>query len=71
VTAPAGCRDGPLDRLPGVDGSRPLEPALEERIGEAIDPEARAGANFFGGVCINLPRHPAWGRIQEICGEDP
>ena len=29
------------------------------------------GANFFGGVCINLPRHPAWGRIQETYGEDP
>jgi beta-glucosidase len=29
------------------------------------------GANFFGGVCINLPRHPAWGRAQETYGEDP
>jgi beta-glucosidase len=34
--------------------------------------EARAlGANFFGGVCINLLRHPAWGRSQETYGEDP
>lgn len=40
--------------------------ALEEKIGEAIGREVRAsGGNFFGGVCINLPRHPAWGRIQE------
>jgi beta-glucosidase len=46
--------------------------ALEERIGEAIGAELRAqGANFFGGVCINLPRHPAWGRAQETYGEDP
>jgi beta-glucosidase len=46
--------------------------ALEERIGEVIGAEARAqGANFFGGVCINLPRHPAWGRAQETYGEDP
>jgi beta-glucosidase len=44
---------------------------LEERIGEAIGREARAlGANFFGGVCVNLLRHPAWGRAQETYGED-
>ena len=40
--------------------------ALEEKIGAVIGREIRAlGANFFGGVCINLPRHPAWGRVQE------
>jgi beta-glucosidase len=45
---------------------------LEERIGDAIGVEARSqGANFFGGVCINLLRHPAWGRAQETYGEDP
>jgi beta-glucosidase len=45
---------------------------LEERIGEAMGREARAqGVNFFGGVCINLLRHPAWGRAQETYGEDP
>ncbi len=45
---------------------------LEERIGDAIGAELRVkGANFFGGVCINLPRHPAWGRSQETYGEDP
>ena len=45
---------------------------LEERIGDAIGRELRAlGANFFGGVCINLLRHPAWGRAQETYGEDP
>ncbi|PJJ55695.1 glycoside hydrolase family 3 protein [Compostimonas suwonensis] len=45
---------------------------LEEQVGVAIGREARAqGANFFGGVCINLPRHPAWGRVQETYGEDP
>ncbi|MDO4901026.1 beta-glucosidase [Actinomyces sp.] len=42
------------------------DPDLEERIGRAIGQEVRAsGGNFFGGVCINLPRHPAWGRVQE------
>lgn len=45
--------------------------ALEERIGQAVAKEARAmGANLFGGVCINLLRHPAWGRAQETYGED-
>ena len=45
---------------------------LEERIGDAIGGELRTkGANFFGGVCINLLRHPAWGRAQETYGEDP
>ncbi|MFW9824847.1 MAG: glycoside hydrolase family 3 protein, partial [Candidatus Thorarchaeota archaeon] len=46
--------------------------ALEEKIGNAIGIEAKAhGANYFGGVCINLLRHPAWGRAQETYGEDP
>jgi beta-glucosidase len=47
------------------------DPDLEERIGDAIGRELRAlGGNFFGGVCINLLRHPAWGRAQETYGED-
>jgi hypothetical protein len=46
--------------------------ALEQRVGDAIGLEGRAqGANFFAGICINLPRHPAWGRIQETYSEDP
>jgi beta-glucosidase len=45
---------------------------LEERIGEAIGRELRAlGANLTGAVCVNLLRHPAWGRAQETYGEDP
>ncbi len=45
---------------------------LEQRVGEAMGYEARAvGANFFGGVCVNLLRHPGWGRAQETFGEDP
>jgi beta-glucosidase len=44
---------------------------LEERVGDVIGRELRAlGGNFFGGVCINLLRHPAWGRAQETYGED-
>ena len=45
---------------------------LEQRVGNVIGTEVRAaGANYFGGVCINLLRHPAWGRAQETFGEDP
>ncbi len=44
---------------------------LEEEVGEAIGKEVRAhGGNLFGGVCINLLRHPSWGRAQETYGED-
>ena len=45
---------------------------LEERIGNVIGIEIRAqGGNLYGGVCVNLLRHPAWGRSQETYGEDP
>src|SRR5690349_269560 len=48
-----------------------FDPELEERVGDVIGREVRAlGGNFFGGVCINLLRHPAWGRAQETYGED-
>ncbi len=44
---------------------------LEYRIGEVIGKEIRASkGNYFGGVCINLMRHPAGGRSQEGYGED-
>lgn len=72
--------DGPRGVVMGASTAFPVSMArgatwdldLEERIGVAIGREMRAqGANFFGGVCINLPRHPAWGRAQETYGEDP
>lgn len=45
---------------------------LEERVGEAMAEEIRAlGANYSGAVCMNLLRHPRWGRAQETYGEDP
>jgi beta-glucosidase len=48
------------------------DPDLEERIGAAIGVEARSfGANWVAGVCLNLLRHPGWGRAQESYGEDP
>lgn len=46
--------------------------ALEYKVGRVMARESRSqGANTNGAVCINLPRHPAWGRIQETYGEDP
>jgi beta-glucosidase len=48
------------------------DPELEERVGEAIGRELRAvGADLTGAVCVNVLRHPAWGRAQETYGEDP
>ncbi|WP_043442299.1 beta-glucosidase family protein [Arthrobacter sp. L77] len=48
------------------------DPLLEERVGHAIGLETRArGANYSASVCVNLLRHPAWGRAQECYGEDP
>ena len=45
---------------------------LEERIGEVMAREARSfGANWLAAVCVNLLRHPGWGRAQETYGEDP
>ncbi len=45
---------------------------LEVRVGNAMGNESRAGgANFSGAVCINVLRHPSWGRAQETFGEDP
>ncbi len=47
-------------------------PELEQRIGEAIALEARSfGSNWVAAVCVNLLRHPGWGRAQETYGEDP
>ena len=72
--------DGPRGAVIGRSTAFPVpiargatwDPGLEERVGEAIGAEIRAqGGNFFGGVCINLLRHPAWGRAQETYGEEP
>ncbi len=45
---------------------------LERRVGDAIGREMRAqNANVWLGPCINVVRHPLWGRSQESYGEDP
>jgi beta-glucosidase len=77
---PVAFTDGPRGIVMGASTCFPVsmargatwDPALEERVGRVIGTEARTqGANYFGGVCINLLRHPAWGRAQETYGEDP
>ncbi|HIT89246.1 MAG TPA: glycoside hydrolase family 3 C-terminal domain-containing protein [Candidatus Merdenecus merdavium] len=71
--------DGPRGVVTGSSTCFPVSMArgatfdrkLEEEIGRAIGAEIRAqGGNYFGGVCINLPRNPRWGRSQECYGED-
>ncbi len=49
-----------------------FDPALEERVGAAIALEARAaGIELLTAPCVEVLRHPGWGRAQETYGEDP
>lgn len=72
--------DGPRGAVVGNGTAFPVamargatwDPELEERVGDAIGRELRAiGATITGAVCVNVLRHPAWGRAQETYGEDP
>ncbi len=57
----------PVSMLRGAS----FDTELEEKIGHAIGKEIRAfNGNLFGGVCINLPYNPGWGRSQETYGEE-
>jgi len=73
VDGPRGCVAGNGTAFPvSMARGATWDTELEERVGAVIGREIRAqGGNFFGGVCINLPRHPAWGRAQETYGDDP
>lgn len=70
---PRGCVVGPATTFPvSMARGASFDPNLEYRVGQAIGAELRAtGATFTGAVCMNLLRHPAWGRAQETYGEDP
>jgi beta-glucosidase len=70
---PRGCVIGPATAFPvSMARGATFDIALEERVGDVIGQEVRAvGANLYGGVCINLLRHPAWGRAQETYGDEP
>lgn len=66
-----GCKKSTCFPVASMRGAA-FDPELEEEIGRAIAEEVLdVGANFFGGVCVNLPYHPGWGRAQEVYGEDP
>ena len=73
VDGPRGCVVGPATSFPAsMARGASFDPDLEQRVGQAIGAELRAtGASFTGAVCMNLLRHPAWGRAQETYGEDP
>lgn len=73
VDGPRGCVAGHGTAFPvSMARGATWDVTLEERVGAAIGAEVRAqGGTFFGGVCVNLPRHPAWGRAQETYGEEP
>ena len=70
---PRGCVVGACTAFPvSMARGASFDPELERRVGRAIGVELRAsGATFTGAVCLNLLRHPAWGRAQETYGEDP
>jgi beta-glucosidase-like glycosyl hydrolase len=70
---PRGCVIGDATAFPvSMARGASFDPDLETRVGEAIGSELRAsGATYTGAVCMNLLRHPAWGRAQETYGEDP
>jgi len=77
---PIVCTDGP--RGVGIGSSTcfptPMARAaswdrsLEARVADAAAREARGqGANLWLAPCLNVLRHPRWGRAQESYGEDP
>jgi len=70
---PRGCVVGPATCFPvSMARGATFDPELEERIGRAVGAElAAVGATYTGAVCMNLLRHPGWGRAQETYGEDP
>ena len=72
-TAPAGsARPGATAFPVPIGRAATFDPGLEARVGDALGVECRAlGANLFGGVCVDLLRHPAGGPAHETFGEDP
>jgi len=77
---PIGFADGPRGVVLNQSTAFPVAMArgaswdreLQRRVGDVIGKEIRAqGGTLWGGVCVNLLRHPSWGRAQETLGEDP
>jgi beta-glucosidase len=72
VDGPRGVRAGNATTFPvGMARGASWDRDLERRIGEAMGKETAAkGGNVLLAPCINLLRHPSWGRAQETYGED-
>ena len=77
---PLSFTDGPRGVVSGRSTAFPVAIAraatwdvdLQRRVGDVIGQEARAqGANYWGGLCLNIVRHPSMGRAEETYGEDP
>jgi beta-glucosidase len=77
---PIGFSDGPRGVVMNHSTAFPVAMArgaswdrdLQRRFGDAVGKEIRAqGGTLWGGACVNLLRHPSWGRAQETLGEDP
>ena len=77
---PLSFTDGPRGVIDGRSTAFPVAMAraatwdldLQRRVGDVIGKEARAqGANYWGGLCLNIVRHPSMGRAEEVYGEDP
>jgi len=73
IDGPRGVGTGQPTCFPvGMARGATWDPILEEQVGSVMGYEARAlGANVLLEPCINLLRHPSWGRAQETYGEDP
>lgn len=64
----AGATTFPVAMARGASWNVELEASVHDVIGK----EVRAiGANMAATPCINILRHPGWGRAQEVYGEDP
>lgn len=73
VDGPRGLRAGVATAFPvAIARGASFDVLLERRIGLAIGREVAArGGNVLLAPCINLLRHPGWGRAQETYSEDP
>ncbi|MCR9276416.1 MAG: glycoside hydrolase family 3 C-terminal domain-containing protein [Pseudomonadaceae bacterium] len=72
VDGPRGARTGKATAFPvAIARAASFDVDLERRVGKAIGLETLAkGGNVLLAPCINLLRHPGWGRAQESYSED-
>jgi beta-glucosidase len=70
---PIGVREGHSTRFAsGVSLAAAFDPAVAERVGQALGREARGqGKNVLLAPCVNIHRTPHGGRNFESYGEDP